>query len=91
MATKQIKHPYRKYIWLLWFMFFAPIVALVVMLSLVGNGVFGKLPDFKDLENPDLSLASEVVSQDGMVLGKYFIQNRSNVHFRDLSNNLTRR
>nr|MBK9650622.1 penicillin-binding protein [Bacteroidota bacterium] len=90
MATKQIKHPYRKYIWLLWFMFFAPIVALVVMLSLVGNGVFGKLPDFKDLENPDLSLASEVVSQDGMVLGKYFIQNRSNVHFRDLSINLTK-
>lgn len=88
MASKQIKHPYRLYIFILWVLFFLPVITLVILLSLVGNGVFGRLPDFKDLENPNLSLSTEVVSQDGIVLGKYFIQNRSNAHYHDLSTNL---
>lgn len=50
----------------------------------------GDLPTFEDLENPKSSLASEVISADGAVIGKYFIQNRSNVHFDELSPNLVK-
>lgn len=54
----------------------------------VGIGMFGKLPTFRDLENPKSNLASEVISDDGVVLGTYFVQNRSNVRYDELSPNL---
>lgn len=54
----------------------------------VGVGLFGKLPTFRDLENPKSNLASEVIADDGVVLGTYFVQNRSNVRYNELSPNL---
>ncbi|HTA26393.1 MAG TPA: transglycosylase domain-containing protein, partial [Bacteroidia bacterium] len=49
------------------------------------SGLFGKLPSFDELENPQTSLASEVYSSDGVLLGKYYVQNRSNIQFKDIS------
>ncbi|MFC3198914.1 penicillin-binding protein 1A [Parapedobacter deserti] len=54
----------------------------------VGIGFFGKLPTFRDLENPKSNLASEVISADSVVLGTYFVQNRSNVRYDELSPHL---
>ncbi|MGK6349966.1 transglycosylase domain-containing protein [Parapedobacter sp. DT-150] len=54
----------------------------------VGMGLFGKLPTFRDLENPKSNLASEVIADDGVVLGTYFVQNRSNVRYDELSPHL---
>src|SRR5690554_81790 len=51
----------------------------------VGIGLFGKLPTFRDLENPKSNLASEVISDDGKVLGTYYVQNRSKVSYDQLS------
>src|SRR5690606_14058931 len=51
----------------------------------VGVGLFGKLPTFRDLENPKSNLASEVISDDGTVLGTYYVQNRSKVRYEELS------
>ncbi|MGJ1413491.1 transglycosylase domain-containing protein [Sphingobacterium multivorum] len=48
-------------------------------------GVFGKLPSFSDLENPKSNLASEVITEDHKVLGTYYVQNRSNVKYSELS------
>lgn len=61
---------------------------VVLIISSVGLGLFGELPTFRDLENPKSSLASEVISTDGQVLGAYYIQNRSNTKFKELSPNL---
>jgi penicillin-binding protein 1A len=35
-------------------------------------GLLGLMPSFEDLENPDSNLATEVISSDGVVIGKYF-------------------
>jgi penicillin-binding protein 1A len=35
-------------------------------------GLLGSMPSFEDLENPDSNLATEVISSDGVVIGKYF-------------------
>lgn len=51
-------------------------------------GLFGELPDFKELENPQSELASELYSSDGVLLGNYFRENRSPVVYNDLSPNL---
>ncbi len=54
----------------------------------VGLGLFGKLPSFRDLENPKSNLASEVISDDNVVLGTYYVQNRSNVGYHEISPNV---
>lgn len=48
----------------------------------------GFMPSFEELENPKSNLASEVISADQELLGKYYIENRSNIHYSDLSPNL---
>jgi penicillin-binding protein 1A len=52
--------------------------------------VFGALPTFEELENPQKNLATEVISADGVTLGKYAYQNRTPVGFKDLPDNLVK-
>ncbi|TZF81282.1 penicillin-binding protein [Pedobacter sp. BS3] len=60
----------------------------VILIFSIGLGLFGKLPSFRDLENPKSNLSSEVIADDGVVLGTYFIQNRSNVRYDQISPNV---
>ncbi len=46
---------------------------------------FSDLPDTEELENPKSELASQVIADDGSVLGRYFIENRVPVDFSELS------
>ncbi len=49
-------------------------------------GMFGEIPGFEDLENPQSSKASIVYSQDEEILGKYFAtENRVRVGYNDIS------
>jgi penicillin-binding protein 1A len=55
---------------------------------MISWGWFGDLPSLEELENPKTYLASEIYSEDGVLLGKYYLQNRSNTTFDELSPNL---
>ena len=66
----------KKYIILFWIIYVLPIVTVGVIFVLISNGKLGKMPTFEELENPERNLASEVFSDDGKLLGKYYIQNR---------------
>lgn len=79
---------FRKYIGLLWLVLMFPILAIFIIVGGTAAGFFGELPSFEELENPNSSLASEIYSSDLKLLGKYYIQNRSNVHYNELSPNL---
>lgn len=46
--------------------------------------LFGDLPSLTRLENPKSELASELYSADGILLGKYFRENRSAVEYYEL-------
>ena len=61
----------------------------VLFFTAVRYGLFGSLPDINELENPKSKLASELYSEDGLMLGKYFLQNRSVVDFDEIGDNLT--
>lgn len=52
------------------------------------GGFYGGMPDLKSLENPENDLSSELLTSDGVSLGKYFRFNRSQVTFDQLSPNL---
>lgn len=88
--TKHTVHPEqkRKFLRYFWTFIGAGFAFIVILISLVSWGLFGELPTFRDLENPKSNLASEVLSTDGKVLGSYYIQNRSNAKFKELSPNL---
>lgn len=77
-----------KYLWIAFIGGFFGFILFVWMLSINFLGLFGSLPDFKALENPESELASELYSMDGLLLGTYFRENRSPVTFDDLSPNL---
>ncbi len=59
--------------------------SFVLLLLMANWGIFGKMPSIEDLENPSASLASEVIADDGTVMGKYYLQDRSNVDFENIS------
>ncbi len=91
-ASKNSLSPWAsKTITYLWRAFFVGIVFFILfvwMVSVNFLGLFGTLPDFKALENPDSELASELYSSDGFLLGTYARENRSPVDFEELSPNL---
>ena len=66
-------------------LFFLGIFAIFGFYFAVLGGAFGKLPTTADLNLINNSVASEVYSADGVLLGKYFTENRSNVPYKDIS------
>lgn len=72
----------------LWSVYWGIIAGIVVFFFLVGIGLFGKLPSFKELEDPSANLASEIFSADSVLLGKFFLDNRTNIDYGDLSPHL---
>ena len=46
------------------------------------------MPSLESLENPKSEVASEIYTADGVLLGKYFRENRTPVEYEELSPNL---
>lgn len=79
-----------KYLWIAFGAGLVFFILFVWMVSVNFLGLFGTLPDFKALENPDSELASELYSADGLLLGTYARENRSPVDYEELSPNLVK-
>jgi penicillin-binding protein 1A len=75
----------------MWVLFVGGLVGLMLYVGAVNYnfmGLFGRMPNLRTLENPKSELASEVYSADGVLLGKYFRENRTPVDYKDLPQNL---
>jgi penicillin-binding protein 1A len=62
-------------------------LVLVYIIAVAYNlfWLFGGMPDLKTLENPKSQEASELISEDGQTLGKYFFENRAPIEFDQVS------
>src|SRR5690606_23533632 len=60
----------------------------LVFFILVFIGVFGPVPSNQQLQDIKNPVASEVLSADGKVLGRYYVENRSSVKFSEISPNV---
>ncbi len=91
-ALLQIKKPWIpkaiKYTWIAMLCFFIgfPLYIFTVKIDLFG--LYGGMPSIAEIENPDNDLSSEVLSADGVSLGRYFRYNRSQVRYEELSEDL---
>lgn len=64
------------------------IVAFIVYLGMVDINflwLFGKSPGFSQIKKPTTSEASEIYSADGVLIGKYFSENRTPVKYEDVN------
>ncbi len=73
---------------ILWRVFLLGFAAVIIVLLLANFGVFGKMPSLQELENPEADLASEIISSDGVLMGKYYSENRSEVRYDEISPNV---
>ncbi len=87
-AQKNIEKDINYYKNKFWKVFFYSLGGILVFFLFASWGLFGSMPSFEDLENPDSNLATEIISSDGVILGKYFEKNRSQLKYSDLPKNL---
>ena len=84
VPAKDIKYYSRKF----WRIFFYTLGGLFLFFIFASWGLFGAMPSFEDLENPESNLATEVISSDGVVLGKFYNENRTAIKYKDLPKSL---
>ncbi|MFN7690965.1 MAG: penicillin-binding protein 1A [Bacteroidota bacterium] len=72
-----------KWLWAIAMMPILFLASFIIYLTL-----FADLPSLEELENPRSNLASEIISSDQKVIGKYYIENRTNVSFNQISPNV---
>jgi penicillin-binding protein 1A len=80
--------PFRNYIRYFWGIYIAVAVLVIILFFFIARGVLGFMPTFEDLENTETILASQVISDDGKVLGTFFSENRTYVSYENLPPNL---
>lgn len=61
------------------------VLACFVLYLLVYAGLLGALPSRSDLRARQNNTASEVYSADGVLLGRYYLQDRTNVNYDDIA------
>ena len=86
---KTVKKPYNTFITVFWGVFFLGLISIIAVFGFSALGLFGPMPPLEQLENPKTNLATQIISSDGMVLGKfYFNDNRTPISFQELPKNI---
>ncbi len=77
-----------KAVWILFLCVMLGVPLYIFSVSVDLLGLFGGMPSLKAIENPENDLSSELISSDGVSLGRYFRYNRSQVTYDQLSDDL---
>ena len=80
---------YRRSINLFWILFSIGILSFASIFLAAGFGLLGKMPEFRQLENPKTNLATQIFSADNKVIGKfYYNDNRTPLYYEEIPKNL---
>ena len=69
---KQIAPNYKGPIKLFWGLFLIGLLTVAAIFGSAALGLFGPMPPLQQLENPKTNLATQIISSDGEILGKFF-------------------
>ena len=87
--TKKQPAIFKRYILIFWVLFSSGILSFAALFYLASIGVFGDMPTFDRLENPQTNQATQIMSVDGKVLGTFYLEeNRNPISFEELPDNL---
>ena len=86
---KRTKRNHKGPLRLFWGLFGFGVLLALGLFWVAAAGLLGPMPDLKQLENPKTNLATQVISSDGVVLGKYYYNdNRTPITYDELPQNL---
>ena len=82
----------KKFIIFLWGLLIMGVSAVALAFAAITYGYIGYVPPIEELENPNLKFATQVISDDGKLLGTWSLsqENRVYVGYEDLSPHLIR-
>ncbi len=88
-VKKKEKPSYFKFIKWFWILFGIGVLSIALLFLSASWGWLGPLPTYESLENPQTNLASQIISSDDELLGKFYLDdNRTPVSYDDLPKNL---
>ena len=91
MSKKQNKKtkPYQGYIRWMWGSFIFGVLGAFLLFGGAALEWYGPMPDLQQLENPRTNLATQIISSDGVILGKYYLDdNRTPISYEELPENM---
>ena len=78
----------KKSVKILWWAAFGFLGFIVLLVLLINFRIIGGMPSLEELENTRAALASEVIAEDGTILGKYYQVDRSSSDYNEISKNV---
>ncbi|KFF09075.1 transglycosylase domain-containing protein [Chryseobacterium luteum] len=75
---------WKKWVRFIWIALIAVVLGISGLFFAVSQGFLGEMPDVKELENPDIYVASEIISSDGVTLGKFEKEKTQPIVYKDL-------
>ena len=81
---KQKNTGWKKWVKFVWMALIAAVIGISAVFFAVSQGFLGSMPDVKELENPDIYVASEIYSSDGKLLGKFEKEKTQPVTYKEL-------
>jgi penicillin-binding protein 1A len=86
LNTRKTDHSH--YVKKFWKFFFIGFGGVLLFFLFASWGLFGSMPSFSELENPESNLATEIISADGVTIGKFYNENRTPIKYKDLPKHL---
>ena len=84
-TAKEFKKGPKNWVRLFWKYYLIAAGIFLLFILMLNFGWIGDMPDLDDIENPTASLASQVYAQDGTPMGKFYLEDRISVKYRDIS------
>ncbi len=75
---------WKKWVKIIWVGLLAIVLGISALFFAVSQGFLGDMPDVKELENPDIYVASEIYSSDGVLLGKFEKEKTQPITYKEL-------
>jgi len=72
----------------LWITFIALLLGFTFLIIAIEHGLVGYMPSLAELENPQSAISSDVYASDGVLLGRYYVLDRSNSKYSEISPNV---
>ncbi|WP_185869393.1 penicillin-binding protein 1A [Blattabacterium cuenoti] len=86
--STKINYYFRILLFYFWFLFFIGISTVFIIFYAITKGYLGNLPSTKDIENPTMEVGSKVYDSNGILLGRFFSENRTLITYKQLPKNL---
>lgn len=85
LPKKKVKNSsWKKWVKYIWLGLIVIVLGISATFFAVSQGFLGDMPDVKELENPDIYVASEIYSSDGKLLGKFEKEKTQPVTYKEL-------